>query len=112
MNNFKIIYRILKYLEAALDVTAPDMTPIKAESLGLTEERWKSLMLMLHKEGYIEGLSYKQYVGEESVMRVEKVKITLKGLEYLEENSMMRKIKDATTGVVSLAADVIGTIKP
>lgn len=102
MNNFKIIYRILKYLEAALDVTAPDMTPIKAESLGLTEERWKSLMLMLHKEGYIEGLSYKQYVGEESVMRVEKVKITLKGLEYLEENSLMQKIKNAAMDVVDI----------
>lgn len=112
MNNFKIIYRILKYLEAALDVAAPDMTPITAGALGLTEERWKALMQMLHKEGFIEGLQFKQYVGEESIMRIEKVKITLKGLEYLEENSMMRKIKDATTGVVSLAADVVSTIKP
>ncbi|MBQ1678672.1 MAG: hypothetical protein II062_03965 [Oscillospiraceae bacterium] len=102
MNNFKIIYRILKYLEAALDVASPDMTPIKAESLGLTEERWKALMLMLHKEGYIEGLSFKQYVGEESVMRVEKVKITLKGLEYLEENSLMQKIKNAAMDVVDI----------
>lgn len=102
MNNFKIIYRILKYLEAALDVAAPDMTPITAQALGLTEERWKSLMLMLYKEGYIEGLSFKQYVGEESIMRVEKVKITLKGLEYLEENSMMRKIKDAAMNVVDI----------
>ena len=102
MNNFKIIYRILKYLEAALDVASPDMTPIKAESLGLTEERWKALMLMLYKEGYIEGLSFKQYVGEESVMRVEKVKITLKGLEYLEENSLMQKIKNAAMDVVDI----------
>ena len=112
MNNFKYIYRILKYLEAALDVAAPDMTPIKAESLGLTEERWKALMQMLSKEGYIDGLSCKQFIGEECVMRIEKVKITLKGLEYLEENSMMRKIKDSTGGVVALAADVINSIKP
>ena len=102
MNNFKIIYRILKYLEAALDVAAPDMAPITAQAIGLTEERWKALMLMLYKEGYIEGLSFKQYVGEESIMRVEKVKITLKGLEYLEENSMMRKIKDAAMNVVDI----------
>lgn len=102
MNNFKYIYRILKYLEAALDVAAPDMTPIKAETLGLSEERWKALMLMLQKEGYIEGLKFKQYIGEESVMQADKVKITLKGLEYLEENSMMRKIKDAALNVVDL----------
>ena len=112
MNNFKIIYRILKYLEAALDVAAPDMIPISAEPLGLTPERWKALMLMLSEEGYIKGLYYKEYVGEESVLRVDKVKITLKGLQYLEENSMMRKVKDETTGVVSLAADVIGAVKP
>lgn len=112
MNNFKYIYRILKYLEAALDVAAPDITPIKAEALGLSEERWKSLLLMLQKEGYVDGLQFKQYIGEESVMQSDKIKVTLKGLEYLEENSMMRKIKDNTSGVVSFAAEVIGTIKP
>lgn len=102
MNNFKSIYRILKYLEAALDVAAPDMTPIMPVALGITEERWKAYMQMLQKEGYIEGLSYKQYIGEESVMRVEKVKITLKGLEYLEENSLMQKIKNAAMDVVDI----------
>ena len=112
MNNFKIIYKILKYLEAAMDVAAPDMTPIKAEALGLSEDRWKALLLMLHKEGYIEGLVYKQYIGESSLLLVDRVKITLKGLEYLEENSLMQKINAASSGVVSLAADVIGTIKP
>lgn len=102
MNNFKIIYRILKYLEAALDVAAPDMTPIMQEALGISEERWKALMQMLHKEGYIEGLVCKQYFGEETVIKTDKVKITLKGLEYLEENSVMRKIKDAALGVAEI----------
>ena len=102
MNNFKYIYRILKYLEAALDLSTPDMTPIKAEALGLSEERWKSLLLMLYKEGYIEGLKYKRFIGEESVMQADKIKITLKGLEYLEENSVMRKIKDAALNVVDI----------
>ena len=102
MNNFKIIYRILKYLEAALDADAPDMTPIRAEALGLTETRWKQLMLMLYKEGYIEGLRFQQYVGEASIMRIEQVKITLKGLEYLEENSLMKKLAETAKGIVDI----------
>lgn len=32
MNNFKMIYKILKYLEAMMDVSEPDMTPIRAEA--------------------------------------------------------------------------------
>lgn len=102
MNNFKYIYRILKYLEAALDVAAPDMTPIMPGPLGITEERWKAYMQMLQKEGYIEGLSCKQYIGEETVIRADKIRITLKGLEYLAENSVMQKIKNAAIEVVDI----------
>lgn len=102
MNNFRIIYRILKYLEAALDVAAPDMTPIRAEALGLTEERWKALLLMMAREGYIWGLEYREYIGEASVIKIDRVQITMKGLEYLEENSMMRKVAEAAKGIVDI----------
>lgn len=47
MNNFKMIYKILKYLETMMDVSEPDMTPIRAEALGMTNEIWSALIEML-----------------------------------------------------------------
>jgi hypothetical protein len=41
---------------------------------------------------------------------MDKVRITLKGLEYLSENSLMKKVSNATHGIVSVAADVAGDI--
>ena len=39
MDNFKVIYKILKYPESAMDYSEPDYEPILAAALGLTEER-------------------------------------------------------------------------
>ena len=92
MDNFKIIYRILKYLEAAMDSAAPELTPILPDALGISKERWKALLLLLAQDGYISGVSCKEYLCEESVLNISKIKITLKGLEYLSENAMMKKV--------------------
>ena len=41
MDNFKAIYRILRYLEKAMDYDEPDMDQISASALGLTDKRWE-----------------------------------------------------------------------
>lgn len=99
MDNFKVIYQILKYLEGAMDYAEPDYTPIQAEALGLTEERWKALIKMLIKDGYVEGVTIKTYMrSTDTIVQFAPV-ITLKGLEYLHENSMMQKIMRAAKGI-------------
>ena len=35
MDNFRVIYRILRYLEKALDYDEPDMSQISSSTLGL-----------------------------------------------------------------------------
>lgn len=103
MNNFKMIYKILKYLEAMMDVSEPDMTPIRAEALGMTNERWSALMEMLLKDGYVDGASAKRYIRNHIVINnFDEAKITLKGLEYLQENSLMKKAAAVAGGVVSV----------
>lgn len=99
MDNFKVIYKILKYLESAMDYDEPDYLPIKAEALELTEERWKAIIKMLVDNGYVEGVVIKQYarVGS-TITRFEPI-ITLKGLEYLHENSMMKKAMEVAKGI-------------
>ena len=50
MDNFKTIYKILKYLEQAMDYDEPDLDRISADALGISEQRWVAIMEMLAKE--------------------------------------------------------------
>lgn len=104
MDNFKTIYLILCVLEKALD---GDLDPqdLDAARLGISSQRRNNLLLMMQEAGYIAGLSYIRASGMEDI-RLDNVRITLKGLEYMEENSMMKKayrmlkgIKDITPGI-------------
>ncbi len=102
MDNFKIIYRILKYLEEHLGEENLDLDKISHERLGISFLRWEALLRMMQEEGYIRGLLYEQTMSDSSphVVTPIKPKITIKGLEYLEDNTFMKK-----------AAETLKTIK-
>lgn len=108
MDNFKIIYRILKYLEQSMDCEMPDFEPISAARLDISNERWERLLFMLVESRYIEGLVFTQNLADTRPMLCKPIapRITLKGLEYLAENGLMQKaynlmkgIKDITPGI-------------
>ena len=46
MDNFTIIYKILKALEAAMDFEAFDVSKISHERLGISYERWEKILIM------------------------------------------------------------------
>ncbi len=104
MDNFKIIYLILYTLERALDEEL-DVKALDAEQLGISDQRRNNLLLMMQEAGYITGIKIIRASGMTD-FRLEDIRITLKGLEYLEENSMMKKtyrmlkgIKEITPGL-------------
>lgn len=106
MDNFKIIYRILSYFEAAMDLEKANLEEISSERLRITEQRWISIIRMLVDEGYIEGLVIHQSADGFISISISYPRITLKGLEYLKDNSMMKQvyrtlkgIKDVTPGI-------------
>ncbi len=78
MYNFIAIYRILSYLEQALDYDGPDMSQISSSALGLSANSWLALLRLLEDAGYIEVFGHR-------------TKITLRGLEYLQQNSLMQR---------------------
>lgn len=80
MYNFIAIYRILSYLEQALDYDEPDMSmsQISSSALGLSANRWLALLRLLEDAGYIEVFGHR-------------TRITLRGLEYLQQNSLMQR---------------------
>lgn len=99
-NNFKIIYRILKILEKALEEEELNIQLIDHEALGITRPLWCRLMKILVDNGYIEGVSILSSMGSTLPgVKLVRPTITLKGMEYLEENSLMHKAANLAKGI-------------
>ncbi len=105
MDNFKIIYKILKHLESSMDFESVDINPISHTRLNISRIRWEEILIMLYKSGYITGIVADQTYSDYSPRIVEPItpRITLNGLEYLQENSMMKKAYKAIKGIKDIA---------
>lgn len=108
MEDFRIIYRILKILHDSMDLEEFDKDQLSAEALGLSIPKWSRLMAMLLKEGYISGGEAWNAMGV-SYPRVvlTRPELTLKGIEYLEENSLMKKAARLAKGVAEITGKFI-----
>lgn len=105
MDNFKAVYRIFSELEKALDYERCDISRFDHEQLGVSYMRWVRYIEMMQNAGYIDGAQISVNIHGDYLFDGEDMQITLKGLEYLQENSIMRKtykiikgIKDITPG--------------
>lgn len=100
MDNFNVIYKILKRLEKAMDYDEFDIEQISAENLGISRNKWCRIMEMLAQNGYIQGVTVKYIIdGNNALISAYNPRITLKGLEYLNENSLMKKAANAAKGI-------------
>lgn len=99
MDNFKAVYKILTALEKAMDCPEFDVSTIGPDALGVSEERWCRYIEMMADVGYIKGVSIRKDITGEMHVNASDMRITLKGLEYLQENTVMRKIYNAARGV-------------
>ena len=98
MDNFIIIHKILKALEKAMDYSEFDIENIKWNALKISENRWYCIIQMLLKNEYIEGNEISKYLtGHINVIDCG-VCITLKGLEYLNDNTIMKRTARAFKG--------------
>ncbi len=109
MEDFRIIYRILKLLQQSMDFEDFDSEVFTAERFGTNPNRFQALLIQLQRAGYIEGLDIVQYIRQpEHIELPMHPKITLKGLEYLQENSMMKKAAAIAKGI----KDAVDIVKP
>lgn len=101
MDNFTVIYKILKSLEKAMDYDEFDARQISHTRLNISYQRWEKIMIMLVKSGYIEGVVYDQCSCDYSPHIEEPIApvITLKGLEYLSDNTLMKKAGNVLRGI-------------
>lgn len=99
MDNFKAVYRILSALKKAMDLPGFDVQQIGHEALGVTHERWFRYMEMMADVGYIKGVEIQRFITGETSVDARDIRIALKGLEYLQENGIMRKLYKAAKGI-------------
>lgn len=99
-DNYKIIYRILRGLERGMDAEEPEI--MTAEQLGISEQRWKRIIEMLVDEGYIKGVRISKEITGYAYVDTPDPAITLRGLEYLTENTLMKRAYKAAKGVRDL----------
>ena len=105
MEDFRIIYKILRILQKAMDLEEFDKNTISNDALGLSLPKWSRLMAMLLNEGYITGVktwnamdcAYPRVV-------LTRPELTLKGLEYLEENGLMKKAANIAKGIIEIVS--------
>lgn len=98
-DNFKCIYKILKALEASMDYDNPDFECISYKNLEISKQRWNAYIEMLSDSGYVKGVTTSTYTDGGKNSYIANMQITLKGLEYLTENSIMQRMYKAAKGI-------------
>lgn len=100
MNDFLILYRLLKTVQAYENVEEQDaLLLFNAERLRTTERQRDNLMLKLVNAGYVEGVTFIQdsyFHNRPAILWSESQPyMTIEGLEYLYGNQYMQ---DAANG--------------
>lgn len=107
MDNFKAVYKILSQLEKDMDKDAVDLGKIDANALCVSEARWRKYIEMMADVGYVKGVRIVEYVDGDGAYDCRNMRITLKGLEYLQENHIMRRIYRTAVGLKEIVPEQI-----
>ena len=106
MDVFKLIYRILKQIRALELAEEHDLALLSPDAMKATEIERDNILLKMQEEGLITGLAViKGIDGQQRTFimwQSSMPRVTLKGLEYMEENSMMKKAKNLLKGFVEI----------
>ena len=99
MDNFKAVYRILNFLKQSEKNDEFDDECFNAGYFGLTDRQWCSTLIRAIDDGHVKGIVIKTGADGYSVISLSNPMITTVGLEYLAENSFMRKAAKLAKGI-------------
>ena len=103
-DSFKYIYKILKILEKSMDFEEFDASILSYQKLEISKALWTNLIIILLDAGYVTGVVVESCLdGTLPDIDCTNISITLKGLEYLEENSLMKKAAKIAKGIKEVA---------
>ena len=90
---FRLVFKVLTELYTALKAgESVDVAHISAKALRIPYGYWAEIMANLIVDGYAKGYTVRGYITNSKIKNIEDIKITPKGIEYLKENNMMRKV--------------------
>lgn len=101
MSTLETAYKILYSLEhkRKADYMGKIVGP---EALKVDKAEWLDVIQMLLDDGYIRGITIAENIVGGFDVDVEHAKITLKGAEYLQNNSVFAKFRNVATDVISI----------
>lgn len=102
MDNLRIVYRILSVIEKKMEYAQFDLSPLSASALGVSQELRNNLLCAVISAGYVEGASVKRSVLGDMDINLENARLSIAGMEYLSENSVMQKIARAAKGIAEV----------
>lgn len=102
MDNFKTVYRILNFLKKSEQHDEFDDENFTAEHFGLAGRQWALTLERMTDDGHVKGVEVRRSVDGYVVVHLAQPRITSKGLEYLEENSLMRKAARLAKGIAEI----------
>lgn len=93
-NYFTVAYKILSYLKYCYENSEDtDINVLQPGTFNIDQKQFLRTLKMLLDDGYITSVSLERTVnGPVVVNNIQNTEITSKGLQYLEENSMMKKV--------------------
>ena len=92
---FVVVYRILTYLYACFKAgERPDTDMFGPEALGISNGYWVNVMESIFNEEYIIGVTFRTPIGGMRGIKIFDLRITQKGIEFLQENSLLAKARD------------------
>jgi hypothetical protein len=103
METFKVIYRILSFLEASMKLEEFPFEQFNGGTFKASDQYFTEILKMLSDDGYVRGISFISILGQtNSALKFIHPEITIKGLEYLEDNSMMKKAANIAKGIIDI----------
>lgn len=101
MDTLQIAYKILYALEHGKGADYKGQL-ISPEKLKVPEDKWLDVVGSLVDEGYVSGVKMYTDIMGNTCVNISKARITLKGAEYLQENSAMAKFAKVATEVIKI----------
>lgn len=101
---FKIVYVILKELyECKKAGEKIELINISAERFQINSGYLFNIIAELLENGYVKGPVIRTTKTGMAVSCMEDIDITMKGIEYLQENSMMKKVTEVLKNIKDIA---------
>jgi len=92
---FVVSYKILQDLSNQMEIGEYEPGSFTHVTYGVSRSYWERILTLLFENGYIDGIVLFQILGRiDNSVKIINPQITIKGLEYLEENSTLQKAKN------------------